>query len=52
MRLLAVIGALAIVVAIGAAVFFFFGFYSVAATEDSAPVAWVLWYALPLAHRR
>jgi hypothetical protein len=42
MRLLAVIGAVAIVVAIGAAVFFFGGFYSVAATEEIAPVAWVL----------
>jgi mono/diheme cytochrome c family protein len=42
MRLLAVIGALAIVVAIGAAVFFFGGFFSVAATEDIAPVAWAL----------
>src|SRR6266700_117987 len=42
MRLLAVIGALAIVVAVGAAVFFFGGFYSVAATEEIAPVAWVL----------
>ncbi len=42
MRLLAVIGALAIVVAIGAAVYFFGGFYSVAATEEIAPVAWVL----------
>jgi hypothetical protein len=42
MRVLAVIGALAIVVAIGAAVYFFGGFYSVAATEESAPVAWAL----------
>jgi mono/diheme cytochrome c family protein len=42
MRSLAVIGALSIVVAIGAAVYFFGGFYSVAATEESAPVAWVL----------
>ena len=42
MRLLAVIGALAIVFAIGAAVYFFGGFYSVAATEEIAPVAWVL----------
>jgi mono/diheme cytochrome c family protein len=42
MRLLAVVGALAIVVAIGAAVYFFGGFYSVAATKESAPVAWVL----------
>jgi mono/diheme cytochrome c family protein len=42
MRLLAVIGALAIVVAIAAAVYFFGGFYSVAATEEIRPVAWVL----------
>jgi mono/diheme cytochrome c family protein len=43
MRLLAVIGALAIVVALGAAVYFFGGFYSVAATEpDPGLVAWAL----------
>jgi mono/diheme cytochrome c family protein len=42
MRFLAVIGALAIVIAVGAAVYFFGGFYSVAATEERAPVAWVL----------
>ena len=42
MRLLAVIGALAIVVAIGVAVYVFLGFYSVAATEEPAPIAWVL----------
>jgi mono/diheme cytochrome c family protein len=43
MRLLAVIGALAIVVALGAAVYFFGGFYSVAATEpEPGPVAWTL----------
>ena len=43
MRFLAVIGALAIIVAIAAAVFFFGGFYNIAATEqDSGPVAWVL----------
>jgi mono/diheme cytochrome c family protein len=43
MRLLAFIGALAIIVAVAAVVFFFGGFYSVAATEkDSPPVAWVL----------
>jgi len=43
MRLLAIIGALAIIVAIAAAVFFFGGFYNIAATEqDSGPVAWVL----------
>src|SRR5438105_9737919 len=40
MRFLAFIGALAIIVAIGAAVYFFGGFYSVAATQaDPAPVA-------------
>ena len=43
MRLLAFIGALAIVVAIAAAVYFFGGFYSIAGTqEDPAPVAWAL----------
>jgi mono/diheme cytochrome c family protein len=42
MRLLAIIGALAIVGAIGAAILFLGGFYSVAATEEIAPVAWVL----------
>ena len=43
MRILAVIGALAIIVGIAAAVFFFGGFYNIAATEqDSGPVAWVL----------
>jgi mono/diheme cytochrome c family protein len=43
MRFLAVIGALAIIVAIAAAVFFFGGFYNIAATEqDLGPVAWVL----------
>ena len=43
MRLLALIGALAIIVAIAAAVFFFGGFYNIAATEqDPAPVAWAL----------
>jgi mono/diheme cytochrome c family protein len=43
MRILAVIGALAIIVAIGAAVFFFGGFYSVAGTaEDSSVVTWAL----------
>jgi mono/diheme cytochrome c family protein len=43
MRLLAVIGALAIVAALAAAVYTFGGFYSVAASsEDSAPVAWTL----------
>ena len=43
MRILAVIGALAIVVGIGAATFFFGGFYSVAATaEDPTVVTWAL----------
>ena len=43
MRILAVIGALAIIVAIGASVFFFGGFYSVAGTaEDSSAVTWAL----------
>jgi mono/diheme cytochrome c family protein len=43
MRILAAIGALAILVGIGAAVFFFGGFYSVAATaEDPAIVTWAL----------
>jgi len=43
MRFLAAIGALAIIAAIGAAVFFFGGFYNVAASEpDLAPVAWAL----------
>jgi len=43
MRLLSFIGALAIVAAIGAAVFFFGGFYNVAATEpDLGIVAWAL----------
>jgi mono/diheme cytochrome c family protein len=42
MRLLTVIGALAIAVAIGATVYFFGGFYSIAATKEIAPVAWAL----------
>ena len=43
MRILALIGALAIVVAIGAAIFFFGGFYSVAENQDDpAAVAWAL----------
>ena len=43
MRILAVIGALALVVAIGAAIFFFGGFYSVAATaEEPGIVNWAL----------
>jgi mono/diheme cytochrome c family protein len=43
MRILAVIGALAIIVGIGAATSFFGGFYNVAATaEDPAVVTWAL----------
>ena len=43
MRFLAAIGALAIVVGIGAAAFFFGGYYNVAGTaEDPAPVTWAL----------
>ena len=43
MRILALIGALAIIVAIGAAIFFFGGFYSVAESEDDpAIVSWAL----------
>ena len=43
MRFLAAIGALAIIVAVGAAVFFFGGFFSVAGTaEDPAIVHWAL----------
>ena len=43
MRFLAVIGALAIVVAMGAAIYFFGGFYSVAQNEDNpAVVDWAL----------
>ncbi len=42
-RILAVIGALAIVVGLAAAVFFLGGFYSVAGTqEDLSPVKWAL----------
>ena len=43
MRILATIGALAIVAGIGAATFFFGGFYNVAATaEDPTVVTWAL----------
>jgi len=43
MRILAAIGALAIIVAVGAAAFFFGGFYNVAGSqEDSAIVQWAL----------
>jgi mono/diheme cytochrome c family protein len=43
MRFLAAIGAIAIVVAIGLGVFFFGGFFDIAAAnDDPAPVAWVL----------
>jgi mono/diheme cytochrome c family protein len=42
-RLLALIGVLAIIVAVAAAAFFFGGFYSIAATEqDPGVVAWAL----------
>jgi mono/diheme cytochrome c family protein len=43
MRILATIGALAIIIGIGAAIFFLAGFYSVAATaEDPTVVGWAL----------
>jgi mono/diheme cytochrome c family protein len=43
MRFLALIGALAIIAVVGAAVFFFGGFYSVAESEDDpAIVSWAL----------
>jgi len=43
MRILALIGALAIIIGIVTGIYFFAGFYSVAAsTEDSGPVAWAL----------
>jgi Cytochrome C oxidase, cbb3-type, subunit III len=43
MRILAAIGVLAIIIAIGEAIFFFGGLYSVAATaEDPAIVGWAL----------
>lgn len=43
MRILAAIGALAVIVAVGAAVFFLGGFYTVAGTaKDPALVEWVL----------
>ena len=43
MRILAVIGAFAIVIAIGAAVFFFGGYYNVAGTaEDPSIIHWAL----------
>jgi mono/diheme cytochrome c family protein len=43
MRILAAIGALAIIVAVAMAVFFFGGYFNVAATqEDPAPVRWAL----------
>jgi mono/diheme cytochrome c family protein len=43
MRLLALIGALAIIVGVSAAIFFFGGFYNVAATEeDPGIVKWAL----------
>jgi hypothetical protein len=43
MRILALVGALAIAVAIGAAIFFFGGFYSVAATAaEPGIINWAL----------
>ena len=43
MRFLALIGALAIIVAIAAAIFFFGGFWSVAETEDDPGIVnWAL----------
>jgi mono/diheme cytochrome c family protein len=43
MRILALIGVLGIVVAVAAAVFFFGGYYNIAATQqDTGPVAWAL----------
>ena len=43
MRILAGIGALAVIAAVGAAIFFFGGFFSVAASEpDLGIVNWVL----------
>jgi hypothetical protein len=43
MRILAGIGALTVIVAVGAAIFFFGGFFSVAASEpDLGIVNWVL----------
>jgi mono/diheme cytochrome c family protein len=43
MRILAMIGALAIIVGVGAAIFFFGGFYSVAGTaEDPVIIRWAL----------
>ena len=45
MKFLSLIGALAIIIAVAAAVFFFGGFYNVAATEpDPGIVAWALEY--------
>jgi len=45
MKVLSFIGAFAIIVAVGAVVFFFGGFYNVAATEpDPGVVAWALGY--------
>ncbi len=42
MRILALVGALAIVGAIAAAIFFFGGYYSVAEVEETGVVAWAL----------
>jgi mono/diheme cytochrome c family protein len=42
MRLLAIVGALAIIVGIAAGAYFFGGFYDVAAKAEPAPIAWAL----------
>ena len=43
MRLLTLVGLLAVIVAVAAAVFFFGGFFNVAATNpEPAPVSWAL----------
>jgi mono/diheme cytochrome c family protein len=43
MKVLSLIGALAIIISVGAAMFFFGGFYNIAATEADLPVvAWAL----------
>jgi mono/diheme cytochrome c family protein len=53
MKFLSFIGALAIIVAVAAAVFFFGGFYNVAATEpDLGIVAWALDYVREASMRR
>jgi mono/diheme cytochrome c family protein len=42
MRLLTIIGALAVLGSVAAAIFLFGGFYSVAALPEPAPIAWAL----------